>query len=121
LSRTQTAAVVSDFKDAFVAEPEARWWWAALRDHVVGASVAYGPADAWTLLQDWLPATRLVVLLVTDEESVAGGAVRGRPGELAALVGECPYFEYVVTDDTASFGIFDTHDNVLIRVGAVPD
>ena len=80
----------------------------------------YGDSDAWSLVRKWLPELRSYILLVTDEKATPAGAVKGSLADLATLVDECPYFEYVVTDEAASFGIFDTHHNVLIRVGRLP-
>jgi len=121
VSPEETAEVAGRFTDAFVVDPESRWWWTALRADVEASSITYGDGDALAFLEAWLPADGQLVLLVTDEEPVPVGAVRGRAGELVHLVGECSYFEYVITDDTASFGILDTHHNVLIRVGRTPD
>ena len=67
-----------------------------------------------------LPKERRYVLLVTDEEPTPSGAIEGLVAELATLVSECPYFEYVITDDAAKFGIFDTHHNALLRIGRLP-
>lgn len=38
---------------------------------------------------------------------------------LEALVEECPYFEYLLTDAGSTFGIFDTHHNALVCVGDI--
>ena len=121
LAPHRCASLAAQFADAFVADRAMRWWWAALRADVPTTSVAYGDADAWALVLQWLPEERSLVLLVTDEEAVPAGGVKGATADLAELVAGCPYFEYVVTDDAASFGIFDTHHNELIRVGPLPD
>jgi hypothetical protein len=120
LSAPDATALSDRFADAFVADPKRPWWWEALREGVATEVVDYGEADAaWPLLHQWLPERRYV-LLVTDEEPVPAGAVSGRLDDLDRLAGECWLFEYVITDEAASFGVFDTHHNALIRVGALP-
>jgi hypothetical protein len=50
---------------------------------------------------------------------IPAGAVSGSLHDLGTLVGECWHFEYVIPDEAASFGGFDTHHNALIRVGSL--
>ena len=67
-----------------------------------------------------LPDDRRFVLVVTDEEPTPSGAVEGSVEDLASLVAECPFFEYLITDHEATFGVFDTHHNTLVRLGELP-
>ena len=120
LTAAQARSVAMRFVGAFVAASDNAWWWEALRDDAPTESVPYGDSDAWSLVRKWLPEQRSYVLLVTDEKPTPAGAVKGSLADLATLVAECPYFEYVVTDEAATFGILDTHHNVLIRVGRLP-
>jgi hypothetical protein len=120
LAAAQAQAVAARFAGAFVAAPDHRWWWDALREGVPTETHVYGHNDAWAIMREWLPERRSFVLLVSDEEPTPAGAITGSVADLATLVSQCPYFEYVVTDDRATFGIFDTHHNVLIRVGPLP-
>lgn len=117
LSPERSSEVAARFAHAFVADPQCRWWWAALKDDVSSTSVAYTNGDPWAVVACWLPTSDSLVLLVTDEQAAPAGAVKGRLVHLAELVARCPYFEYVITDEGAGFGIFDTHHNALVRVG----
>jgi hypothetical protein len=120
LTAAQARSVAMRFVAAFVAVPDNAWWWDALRDDAPTESVTYGDSDAWSLVRQWLPEQRSYVLLVTDEKPTPVGALKGSVADLATLVAECPYFEYVITDEAGTFGIFDSHHNVLIRVGRLP-
>jgi hypothetical protein len=120
LPADQTPVVAARFAAAFVAVPEDRWWWNALRNDVPTATHVYGDSDALTLVGGWLPRQQRFILLVTDEEPTPAGAVSGSVADLATLIRETWHFEYVITDGDATFGIFDTHHNVLIRVGTLP-
>ncbi len=116
----EVASLAAQFAERFVADPHSRWWWSDLRRGVSNSAFAYGNADPWALLCDWLSEDRAYVLLVTNEEPRPAGGLRGSLAALAELIGECPYFEYLVTDDAASFGVFDTHHNALIQIGPLP-
>lgn len=119
LAASDTAEIAGRFVEAFVSDPTRRWWWEAIRDDVPRQVVEYGEADGWDVLRERLPNRRFT-LLVTDDQPIPAGAVSGSLHDLGTLVGECRYFEYVITDEAAAFGVFDTHHNALIRVGSLP-
>jgi hypothetical protein len=119
LANAVTERITGRFTDAYVADPGSRWWWNTLRETAEPMLVRYRDDDAWVVLRGWLAPEGDYILLVTDEEPEPAGAVRASAQDLERLVRECSYFEYVITDERASFGIFDTHHNVLIAVGAL--
>jgi hypothetical protein len=110
--------ITDAFVQRFVADRSTRWWWDALRAGP-GIAIHYDDEDPAPRIAALAPARAAYVLLVTDEEPEPAGAFRGPLTALDKLVGESPYFEYLVTDEDATFGIFDTHHNMLICVGDI--
>lgn len=114
----ENQALAERFARQFVADPDSIWWWDALHEAVRPRSVEYGDGDAWDLIPGMTPERARYVLLVTDDLPYPGGAVCGSLEDLGELVRACRSFSYVVTDEGASFGIFDTPDKVLIHVAS---
>jgi len=78
--------------------------------------VEYDAADPWDLIEPQLRSRPSCVVLVTDEEPVPRGALRGSSTDLRRVIAGGPFFEYLVTDDDVSFGIFDAHHNDLVHL-----
>ncbi len=114
LDAVSAESIAKRFAREYVEDAYWRWWWDSVRPEVERAIVEYGDEDAWDVIEQRAPRREAYVLLVTDEEPEPKGAVRGSLVGLRSLVSESPYFEYVVTDDKTSFGIFDTHHNTLV-------
>jgi hypothetical protein len=102
--------------DRFVVDPAAPWWWSRLHPDRSVQTHSYHDADAWDVLRSLLPPRAQYVLAATDHDPRPSRAFRGSPTRLAALVSDAPLFEYFITDDDASFVVFDTHRNTLVAV-----
>ena len=96
LAKAVSQRITGRFADAFVADPESRWWWDAFARDGRADAVNYHDDDARVVLRGLLVPEGEYILLITDEEPEPAGAVGASAKDLQRLVRECSYFEYVV-------------------------
>jgi hypothetical protein len=109
------------FTQRFITDPTASWWWGAIQPEMETTEVPYDGPEPWNLILELVPNRREYVVLVTDEKPWPSCAFAGELAPLIALLASAPFFEYVVTDEEASFALFDTHHNSLVSVTGFDD
>ena len=117
LSAADADHFASCAKAAFVTDPEATWWWTALREPAV--PLRYGDEDGVALLLRLLPASTTVVLVATDDEHAPWPAFEGSPQDLATMLREVRPFEFWVAPRELRWIVFDTHENALVVAGSL--
>jgi hypothetical protein len=116
LSEEALGAIVERVAKRFIVDRTVNWWWTSIRPEFRSKEIPYGDSDAWAAIRGTAPPRGVYVLIATGEEAVPACAFRGSLAALAELVAESAFFEYVVTDEDASFAVFDTHHNALVTV-----
>ena len=114
LSEEESTALTKRIADAFVADERAVWWWDALC--VPSYQLPYGH-DRQELLNALLYRERRLFLAVTDDDPPPWTWIEGSSQAVLDLLGESPFFEYFLTDPTASWILFDTHHNQFVLAG----
>jgi hypothetical protein len=117
LSSADADHVAGCAQAAFVADPEATWWWTALRGPAI--RLRYGDDDGVALLLRLLPADTTVVLVVSDDEHAPWPAFEGTLRAVATMLREVRTFEFWVAPRDLGWIVFDTHENALVVAGAL--
>ena len=105
--------------ESFVRDTACVWWWTSI--HGPSKSVDYGDADGLEVLAELVEPDSQAVLFVTDDEPGPWPAVRGRVGDLMAMLGEMRVFEFFLVDPDRKWIVFDTHENRLVLAGSLID
>ena len=99
---------------AFVKKPAATFWWEHLRE----------PCSAWATEHAYRHLPRLApnpdadCWLITGLDDAENRAVfHCTPATAAAVIAECPCFEYAVVDPGLTWMVIENHHDVLIAAG----
>ena len=117
LDPEEAAAFVERVAERHVLDRHRTWWWEALVPPV--ERLAYGSSDGLALLESKLGRERTLWLAATDDEPPPWSVVRGTTRQILELLRDCRWFEYWVSDEAASFVVFDTHHQELVIAGVI--
>ncbi len=117
LDPEEAAAAVERVAERHVLDRHRRWWWEALVPPV--ERIAYGSGDGLALLESRLGRARVLLLAATDDEPPPWSVVCGTTRQIVELLRDCRWFEFWVSDDAASFVVFDTHHQELVIAGVI--
>jgi len=99
----------------YVPEGSPKWWW----EHFpVSTGVHFEAGDGWRQLSRLVPNPDERVWLIAEDEGLPGYSVwTARVRDIAAVLGECPAFEYYLVQPEFRWLLCENHHNVLIAVG----
>lgn len=106
---------VSSAERKFVTAPGMRWWWAALNTTLPLKSIA-GSVVGYVALPTICPDQE-AWLFASDDELSPWPVFVGRPADIAKIIGECHYFEYLVVSPSLDWAVIENHDNTFFAIG----
>jgi hypothetical protein len=101
--------------DTFLERPGGLFWWEHLKMPVESWQTEHGYKHLPQLASHPQAGCWLITGLTdADEEK---GVFECAPAVAAALIGECPYFEYALVDRGLAWLVIENHHDVLIAAG----
>jgi hypothetical protein len=118
LAAGESGRIVAAAATAFLTEPAAIWWWAALREPALSCPYHGNGLDTVAALLPKEVRGATLLLIATSELARPAGVIEGRWEVLRQVIEDLSYFEFVLTDAEMQWAVLDTHHNAALRVPA---
>ena len=115
LSPQDAERAISAAEKKFVTTPGVRWWWDALNSELPLST--HIDSDGGQEILTIICPDQEVWLFASDDEFPPWPVFVGRPADLAKVIGECHYFEYLVVSPSLDWAVIENHHNTFFAIG----
>jgi hypothetical protein len=115
LSAQEAEQAISSAEKVFLSNPGSRWWWEAI-NNTLPISIATTTLACSEVLSAVCPDQE-AWLFASDDEFPPWPVFIGHSKDIAKILDECPYFEYLVVSPSLEWAVIENHHNTFFAVG----
>ena len=113
IGESEASDVLRRVTGAFLERPDVLFWWS----HLKVPSEQWHTENGYKLLPQLAADPDGDCWLITGLEDDDKGVFHCTPALVAAIIGECPGFEYALVDRALKWMVIENHHDILIAVG----